>query len=60
MNEFPRLRARVEAAEQRIDELMQNAKHAEAVIVRLAEQINLMQQQRKLGRPKREEPNGTI
>lgn len=56
MNEFPRLRARIDAAEQRLEELKEQAKQHEDMILRLAEQINLMQQQRKPGR----KPNGTI
>lgn len=59
MNEFPRLRARIDAAEQRLEEFKEQAKQHESMIVRLAEQINEMQQQRKPGRPKKE-PNGTI
>ena len=58
MNEFPRLRARVDAAEQRVNELEQQAKQHESMIVRLAEQINLMQQQRKPGR--KPKTDGTI
>lgn len=58
MNEFPRLRARVDAAEQRVNELEQQAKQHETMIVRLAEQINLMQQQRKPGR--KPKTDGTI
>lgn len=58
MNEFPRLRARIDAAELRIDALEQQAKKHESMIVRLAEQINLMQQQRKPGR--KPKTNGTI
>lgn len=54
MNEFPRLRARIDAAEQRLEEIKQQAKQHEDMILRLAEQINLMQQQRKPGRPKKE------
>lgn len=56
MNEFPRLRARIDAAEQRLEEFKEQAKQHEDMILRLAEQINLMQQQRKPGR----KPNGTI
>ena len=56
MNEFPRLRARIDLAEQRVETLEQQAKQHESMIVRLMEQINLMQQQRKPGR----KPNGTI
>ena len=50
MNEFPRLRARVEASEQRIDFFEQQVRHLEDVVIRLAEQINQLQQARKPGR----------
>lgn len=50
MNEFPRLRARIDAAELKIEEFKAQAKQHEAMIVRLAEQINLIQQQRRPGR----------
>mgnify|MGYP002389199317 CR=1 FL=1 len=58
MNEFPRLRAKVDAAEQRMTELEQQAKKHESMILRLAEQINIMQQQRKPGR--KPKTDGTI
>lgn len=58
MNEFPRLRARLDAAELKIEALEQHARRAETVIIRLAEQIQLMQQQRKPGRKPR--TDGTI
>lgn len=54
MNEFPRLRARVEASEQRIEAFDQHVRHLEAVVIRLAEQINQMQQARKPGRKPKE------
>lgn len=58
MNEFPRLRARIDAAEQRLEEFKEQAKQHEDMILRLAEQINLMQQQRKPGR--KPKTDGTI
>lgn len=58
MNEFPRLRARLDSAEQKIEALEQHARRAETVIIRLAEQVHLLQQQRKPGR--KPKPNGTI
>lgn len=59
MNEYPRLKARVVAAEEKLEALEQHAKRAENLIIRLAEQINELQHQRKPGRP-RKETNGTI
>ena len=59
MNEYPRLRARVDALDQQADKQAMQISQLESMIVRLAEQINQMQQQRKPGRPKKE-PNGTI
>lgn len=53
MNEFPRLRARVEAAEHKVEQQSEHMKVLENMIVRLAEQINQLQQ-RKPGRPKKE------
>ena len=58
MNEFPRLRAKVDAAAQRMTELEKQAKQFESMILRLAEQINIMQQQRKPGR--KPKTDGTI
>lgn len=58
MNEFPRLRARIDAAETRVETLEQQARQHEDMIIQLAEQINLMQQQRKPGR--KPKPDGTI
>lgn len=56
MNEFPRLRARIDAAEQRIEEFKQQAHRHETMLIRLAEQINQLQQARKPGRkPKSEQ-----
>ena len=55
MNEFPRLRARIDAAERTADLLAEKVARLESVVIRLAEQINLMQQKRKPGR----KPNGT-
>lgn len=59
MNEYPRLRARVDSLDQQADKQAMQISQLESMIVRLAEQINQMQQQRKPGRPKKE-PNGTI
>ncbi len=59
MNEFPRMRAKLDAAEHRILTLEAKVKHHEIVITRVAEQINLMQQQRKPG-PKPKASNGSI
>lgn len=42
-----------------VQRLKDKAREHETMIVRLMEQVNLMQQQRKPGRPKKE-PNGTI
>lgn len=58
MNEFPRLRARIDVAEQRIEEFKQQAHKHEAMLIHLAELINQMQQARKPGRKPKD--NGTI
>lgn len=58
MNEFPRLRARVEAAEQSVERLTAHIERLELVIIRLAEQVNQIQQARKPGR--KPKTDGTI
>jgi len=57
MNEFPRLRARLDALELKLEALEQHARHAEAVIIRLAEQVHLLQQKRRPERPRKADEN---
>jgi phage shock protein A len=57
MNEFPRLRARIDATETAAQQLAEQVKQLENVVIRLAEQINLMQKKHKPGRPRKAESN---